>query len=100
MNRSEIVDIISRRESVDGHTVDAVLRGFVDLLIINLSAGEPVTIRGLGRFDRKVRPNANLRHPRTGALIETGERRTVGFRPSMQLKERLNPLPLPAGTDP
>jgi len=98
MNRTEMVDIISRQRSVDAPVVDDVLRAFLDLVLLSLAVGEPVTIRGFGRFDQKVRPSAHLRHPRTGAPIETGERRTISFRPSKKAKVALNPLL--KGTDP
>lgn len=99
MNRTEMVDIISRQQSVDAPVVDEVLRAFLDLVLLSLAVGEPVTIRGFGRFDQKLRPSANLKHPRTGAPIATGERRTISFRPSKQAKGKLNP-PLSRGTDP
>jgi DNA-binding protein HU-beta len=96
-----MVDIISRQQSVDAPVVDEVLRAFLDLVLLSLAVGEPVTIRGFGRFDQKLRPSANLKHPRTGAPIATGERRTISFRPSKKAKGALNPIaPLPAGTDP
>jgi DNA-binding protein HU-beta len=94
VNRTEMVDIISRQKEVDGTLVDCVLKAFVDLVILNVSVGESVTIRGFGRFDQKVRPSANLKHPRTGQPIATGERRTIAFRPSMKAKDQLNPVPL------
>ena len=56
MNRTEMVDIISRQRSVDAPVVDDVLRAFLDLVLLSLAVGEPVTIRGFGRFDQKVRP--------------------------------------------
>lgn len=98
MNRTEMVDIISRQRAVDAPVVDDVLRAFLDLVLLSLAVGEPVTIRGFGRFDQKVRPSASLKHPRTGAPIETGERRTISFRPSKKAKVVLNPLSM--GTDP
>jgi DNA-binding protein HU-beta len=98
MNRTEMVDIISRQRSVDAPVVDDVLRAFLELVLLSLAVGEPVTIRGFGRFDQKVRPSANLKHPRTGAPIATGERRTISFRPSKKAKVALNPLS--KGTDP
>ncbi len=99
MNRTEMVEIIARQHAVDAPVVDSVLRAFVDLVLLNVAVGEPVTIRGFGRFDPKVRPSAKLKHPRSGQTIETGERRTIGFRPSMKVKDALNP-PFELGTDP
>jgi nucleoid DNA-binding protein len=100
MNRTEMVDIISREKQLEPPVVDTVIRAFVDLVILNLAVGEPVMIRGFGRFDQKTRPSAVLKHPVTGHLIETGERRTVSFRPSMKVKGQLNLVPLEQGTDP
>ncbi len=96
MNRTEMVDIISRQRELDAPVVEGVLRSFLDLVILNLAVGEPVTIRGFGRFDPKIRPNANLRHPRTRKPIATGERKTINFKPSKLAKLELNP-PLGSG---
>lgn len=98
MNRTEIIDIIARQEELEAPVVDLVLKSFVSLLLLNLAVGESVTIRGFGRFDPKTRPSASLRHPRTGARIETGVRRTIGFRPSMRAKDQLNPHEEPHDT--
>jgi nucleoid DNA-binding protein len=95
-----MVDIISRQKQLEQPVVDSVVRAFVDLLVLNLAVGEPVMIRGFGRFEQKTRPNAVLKHPVTGQLIETGIRRTISFRPSMKVKGQLNPVPLTQGTDP
>lgn len=92
MNRTEMVDIIARQRELAAPVVESVLGAFVDLVILNLAVGEPVTIRGFGRFDPKVRPSANLKHPRTGEPIATGERITINFRPSRAAKRELNPL--------
>lgn len=91
MNKTEMVSIISKQRGLDPPEVDDVLRSFLELVLQNLSVGEPVTIRGFGRFDPKTRPSVNLKHPRTGAVIETGERRTISFRPSRSAKTTLNP---------
>jgi nucleoid DNA-binding protein len=98
VNRTEMVDIIARQREVSTGVVENVLSAFVDLVILNLAVGEPVTIRGFGRFDPKIRPSANLKHPRTGEAIATGERVTINFRPSRAAKRELNPLE--PGTDP
>lgn len=88
-----MVDIIARQRDLEAPVVEDVLRSFLDLVVLNLAVGEPVTIRGFGRFDPKVRPNANLKHPRTGQPISTGERTTINFKPSRRAKRELN-LPL------
>jgi nucleoid DNA-binding protein len=99
MNRTEMIDVISRQQSIDAPVVDEVLRAFFDLVVLNLAVGEPVMIRGFGRFDQKFRPSVVLKHPRTGLPVTTTDRRTISFRPSKKAKVALNP-PLLEGTDP
>lgn len=100
MNRTEIIQILSRQKRVEQATVETVLQGFVDLVLLNLAVGEPVMIRGLGTFNQKKRPAVTLKHPRTGEPINTGDRVTISFRPSSTAKKTLNPDPFEMGPDP
>jgi DNA-binding protein HU-beta len=90
MNRTEMVSAIARREKVKHAVVEAVVESFLDLLVLSISTGEEVTIRGLGRFEPKQRVSVTLRNPHNGEPIETGPRRTMVFKPSTTLKEKLN----------
>lgn len=94
MNRTEIVAAIARSQQVKAELVDEVLTEFLDLLVLNMAVDEPVTIRGLGRFEPRTRPPVTLRNPHDQTPINVAPRRTMVFKPSMKVKERLNAGPL------
>ncbi len=55
-----------------------------------LARGEDVSLRGFGRFQVKFRWARKGRHPQTGEMLILGSRRTVTFRPSSRLREKMN----------
>lgn len=95
MNRTEMVATIARSQRIKHAVVEAVVEGFLDLLVLNIAVGEEVTIRGIGRFEPRERVPVVLRNPHSGEPIDVGPRKTMVFKPSMTLKDRLNaPVPL------
>jgi nucleoid DNA-binding protein len=94
MNRTEMVSAIARRQKIRNDVVEDVVEAFLDLLVLNMAVGEDVTIRGLGRFETRLRPRVKLQNPHNGQAIDVPPRRTMVFKPSMKVKERLNNAPL------
>jgi integration host factor subunit alpha len=56
----------------------------------SLSRGEDVRISGFGKFQSKFRWARKGRNPRTGEMIILRSRRTVNFRCSPKLREKIN----------
>lgn len=95
MNRTEMVEAIARSQKIRRDIVENIVEGFFDLVVLNMAVGEEVTIRGMGRFIPKERAPVKLKNPHTGEVIDVGPRKTMVFKPSMTLKEKLNsPVPL------
>ena len=55
-----------------------------------LAGGEDVPIHGFGRFRVRFKWARKGRNPQTGEMIILRSRRTVSFRPSRKLKEKMN----------
>ena len=55
-----------------------------------LAQGEDVRIRGFGRFQAKFRWAKRGRNPSTGETIVIPSRRSVSFKISSKLRERIN----------
>ena len=55
-----------------------------------LAKGDDVRIYGFGKFQSKFRWARKGRHPRTGEVIILKSRRTISFRPSSRLRDRMN----------
>lgn len=90
MNRTEMVAAIARREKLNQDLVEKIVAEFLDLLVLNMSVDETVTIRGLGRFEPRTRPAVTLMNPHDKTPIDVAPRRTMVFKPSPKVKERLN----------
>ena len=71
-----------------------VVDDFFELVVLNMAVGEDVTIRGLGRFETRIRRSVRLKNAHDGTPVDTGDRVTMIFKPSMKVKERLNAVPL------
>ena len=70
MNRRELVNATAAHTGVDAKTVDAVLRGFTDVVTAVVSKGEPVAITGFAKFSKVERPARMGRNPATGEAIK------------------------------
>lgn len=58
-----------------------------------LTKGEDVRIVGFGKFQVKFRWARKGRNPQTGETIILRSRRTVSFKPSRKLREKMNRNP-------
>ena len=75
---------LSRSESAD--LVEAVLTE----VSTSLDAGEAVKIAGFGSFHVRHKAQRSGRNPKTGEEFPISSRRTLSFRASQMLKQRLN----------
>ena len=65
MNRRDLVVAVSSQSGVDRKEVDAVLKGFTDVVTSVVSKGEPVSISGFAKFVKVDRPARMGRNPQT-----------------------------------
>jgi DNA-binding protein HU-beta len=93
MNRRELVLAITERTELDRKTVDAALAGFVDVVSDSLASGDPVSISGFAKFNRRVRPAGPVRNPFTGETKHQPAKVTVSIRPLKAFKDNVNMTP-------
>jgi DNA-binding protein HU-beta len=65
VNRRDLVVAVSSQSGVDRKEVDAVLKGFTDVVTAVVSKGEPVSISGFAKFVKVDRPARMGRNPQT-----------------------------------
>ena len=70
VNRTELVASIADRASLTKAQADSALAAFQEILIENLSKGEPVKITGLMSVERVERAARTGRNPRTKEEIQ------------------------------
>jgi DNA-binding protein HU-beta len=68
---------------------DALVTGFVALLVDHLKSGDRLRIAGLGILEIKDRPERAGRNPATGEALTIKASRKVAFRPAKELKEAI-----------
>jgi nucleoid DNA-binding protein len=66
-----------------------VVDGFLNAVKLALSDGENIEIRGFGTFKVRKRKTRMARNPRTGEAVEVPSRSVPVFKPSKQLRARV-----------
>lgn len=90
MNKSDIVKGLANREGVSVGKADDLVTHVLDLIGLSLACGEDVNLSGFGKFEVRNRRAVTRRHPKTGADIQVPAKVSMGFKPSPNLKVRLN----------
>jgi DNA-binding protein HU-beta len=65
VNRRDLVQAVSTRSGVERKDVDAVLKGFTDVVTAVVAKGEAVSISGFAKFVKVDRPARMGRNPQT-----------------------------------
>jgi DNA-binding protein HU-beta len=74
---------VTKREAV------MMLDTIADLLFRELRTGEPVVVRGIGRFKINARPARMGRNPQTGEQIKIKASKRLKVLPNKSLKDKL-----------
>ena len=92
MSRKRLIKQLKEKNpQLNRHELENVFNFFSEAISNALKKGKVVEIRNLGRFYfRKLKENFNARNPATNKLIYKPERVKVRFRPSKNLKEKIN----------
>lgn len=87
MNRSELIEAVAERAGVGKSDVDAVLKGFQDVVASTVAKGEEkITIPGFLSFEQGARAARTGRNPQTGESIEVAASKTVKISAGSKLK--------------
>ena len=90
MNRTDVVKSVANRTGVSMAVVEQVLRGFIDVTKLSLTAEEEVSLRGFGRFVLRTKKAREQVNPATGERMQVPEVKVVVFLPSKIFKRKLN----------
>src|SRR5213593_4293190 len=96
MNRRELVQAVATQTGVDGREVDAVLKGFTDVVTAVVAKGEPVAITGFAKFAKVERAARMGRNPATGEAIQIKASKKARITPLKGFKDAvMNPSQAP-----
>src|SRR4051812_43012424 len=90
MTKSQLIDSVATATGQTKAEIDRTLDAIVESASNALAAGERVDLRGLGIFEAKEVKARMGRNPATGVAIQIPASQKASFRPSKELKERLN----------
>ena len=101
MNRRELITAIAAQSDAEPKTVDAVLRGFTDVVCATVAKGDPVVLTGFAKF-AKIQTKARMgRNPATGEAIKIKASKKARITPLKGFKDIvLGAAPAPKLTKP
>lgn len=89
MNKAELVQAAAAKANVSQRDAEAVIDAALELITGSLVNGEPVKVSGFGIFEKKERAARAGTNPSTGEKIQIPAAKSVSFKPSKGLKEKL-----------
>ncbi|CQR43687.1 DNA-binding protein HU [Thiomonas sp. CB3] len=90
MNKSELIDNIATRASLNKREAEAALSALVETIHAELFHGRAVRVAGLGEFAPRDVPERTKRNPRTGEEITVPAHVKPTWKASKTLKDHLH----------
>ena len=90
MNKSELVEVVSRSAGISKSASEKALDGTIDAITGALKKGQSVTLVGFGTFRVGKREARAGRNPRTGEEIRIRAAKVPKFSAGKALKDALN----------
>lgn len=86
MNKTELINIISRKTDMEFLKAKQLIDTFCDTIMSEVKQGNRVQISGFGTFELRNRKAKKGRNPQTGESIIIPERSVPFFKPSKDFK--------------
>tara|TARA_B100001564_G_scaffold356049_1_gene369464 strand:+ start:275 stop:553 length:279 start_codon:yes stop_codon:yes gene_type:complete len=90
VNKSDIINLVSEKNNLSLADTEYSVKKIIDFMGANLYQGDRIEIRGFGTFCLHTHQSRIARNPKTGDKIALERRNTVHFKPSKELKNRVN----------
>ena len=90
MTKAELVDAVTASGDLTRRDGEVIVDTFFDGIIDAILANDKVEIRGFGSFRIRQRNARTGRNPKTGEKVEVPAKRVSYFRPSKELRDRVN----------
>ncbi len=89
MNKAEIITLIADDLMMTKKSVEEVINLFCSTTSATLAEGEEIKLAGFGTFEIRKREERSGVSPQTGKKIIIPSGRTIVFKPSKSLKEKV-----------
>ena len=91
ITKSELIESISNRQRHLGmKDIELSVKSLLDCIVLSLSQGNRVEVRGFGSFSLHHRKPRIGRNPKTGVSVSLLSKYTPHFKPGRELRERVN----------
>ena len=90
MTKGDLIDIVAEGTGLTKVETGAVIDGMIATISYTLKKGDPIDIRGFGRFKVVWRKERNARNPKTGEPVFVPARNMPVFRCSKELRNYVN----------
>lgn len=87
MNKSELVELISKRTQFTKTDSERVLDATLEAIQKAVAKGQDVKLVGFGTFSRYSRKSRNGRNPKTGKSVEIPATRVPKFKPGKEFRD-------------
>jgi integration host factor subunit beta len=89
MRKRDIVLKISQDTGIKQVIVKEVVQRTFDTILGALAEGKRIELRNFGVFQVKTRKRRIGRNPKTGEVVPVPERKTVAFKPGLDMKQNV-----------
>ena len=91
LNRSELITKLANKfNSYTTSDIDYSVKKILEYISKSLYSGDRIEIRGFGTFSLHDHNSRTARNPKTGELVALEKRYSVHFKPSKELKSRVD----------
>lgn len=89
MTKDDQIRIVSAQAGVTAAQARAAIESVVGVVIAGLVRDERVSLHGLGTFEVRRRSPRRVRNPASGVMMEVPAKMVVRFKPSVELRSRV-----------
>jgi integration host factor subunit beta len=91
MTKSELIAMLASKQPLLPHKdVTLAIDAIIQTLTEAVAAGQRIEIRGFGGFSTNLRPARHGRNPKTGEAVPVPVRRSLHFKPGMDMRQRVD----------
>jgi integration host factor subunit beta len=93
MTKADLINLISEKAGITRVKAETVVNSIFDSMVEALLQDNRIEIRGFGSFVNRLYDSYQGRNPRTGEIIDVGEKKLPFFKVGKELKDDINKGP-------
>ena len=90
MSKTELIAAMAEKTGITKADTGRMMDAFITVVSGELIRGEKVRLDGLGIFSPVTRAATTRRNPQTGAPVDVPAKKTVTFKPALDLRREMN----------